>query len=214
MNKQLFLFFISIVISGRLWSQSNNISSFIPKDYDTLAVAKGDLNNDGVEDYILALNHQSEKKEGQNDDSIPPRLLIIVLRTAKGYIQAERSSNALLCKDCGGVFGDPFQGIEIKENVLNIYHYGGSAWRWSYTHKFRFQNNHWYLIGQTINSYWCVKHCDKLDDFAGTNNEDINFITGHYEVRKVSENCKLLINKKGKKKIQPLLALNKFSIEQ
>ena len=71
-----------------------------------------------------------------------------------------------------------------------------------------------FLIGKSSTSYWNVKHCDKLNDFAGTDNEDINYVTGDYHVKKISENCKLLANKKGKKKIQPLITLNKFSIEQ
>ena len=146
-------------------------------------------------------------------DSIPPRLLVILFGTEKGYFQSERSPSALLCKYCGGVFGDPFAGITIANNVLSIFHYGGSAWRWSIIDKFRFQNNGWFLIGETKNSYWDVKMCDKLDDFAGTEYEDINYVTGQYERKKISEDCKLLENKKGKRAIQPLTALFKFKID-
>lgn len=212
--KQGYVFFIIIIISNSLFSQVKNIYAFIPKDYDTLGVARGDLNNNKIEDCVLALYHKSEKDEGKDPDSIPARLLVILSGSNNGYIQAAKSSTALLCKHCGGIFGDPFEGIEIAKNVLKIYHYGGSAWRWSYTHKFRFRNNNWYLIGRTMNSYWNVKHCDKLNDFAGTENEDVNFVTGDYQIKKISQDCKLLVNKKGKKKIQPLVALNKFSIEQ
>lgn len=197
MDKHLYIFFIIFIISNSLYSQQKNIYSFVPTGYDTLGVAKGDLNNDKIDDYVLALYHKNEKKEDRSVDSFPPRLLIILFGAKNGYIQSVISSTALLCKGCGGIFGDPFAGIEIKNNVLQIDHYGN-----------------WYLIGQTMNSYWNVKHCDKLDDFAGTNNEDINFITGDYEIKKISENCKLLVNKKGKRKILPLVMLNKFSIEQ
>ena len=79
-------------------------------------------------------------------------------------------------------------------------------------HKFRYQKGDFYLIGQSILSYWDVKNCEKLNDFAGTDYEDINFLTGQYERKKISEDCKLLENKKGKKKVQPLVSLAKFEI--
>ena len=124
-----------------------------------------------------------------------------------------KSEKAILCKDCGGIFGDPFAGIEINKNVLSINHYGGSNWRWGYTHRFRYQENDFFLIGQTSNSYWSVENCDKLNDFAGTKYEDINFITGQYEKKEISEDCKLLENKKGKRKIEQLISLSNFEID-
>ena len=215
MNYLVCIFFLFSVSSA--CGQAANIQSFIPKDYDTLygGLVKGDLNKDGVDDAVLALYHKMEEQDAEkiDTDSIPPRLLIILFGTAKGYVQSATSSAVLLCKHCGGVFGDPFSGITIEKNVLTISHYGGSSWRWSIDDKFRFQNNEWYLIGETKYSYWDVEHCDTLDEFAGTDYEDINFVTGQYEIKKISEDCKLLENKKGKKPVQPLKSLTQFSIE-
>ena len=198
-------------------SQNKSFFSFIPKDYDTLlyGVAKGDLNKDGFEDVVLALYHKMETRpvDSVDIDSIPSRILMILFRSKDGYRKIDESSTALLCKYCGGVFGDPFAGIEIKKNVLNIYHYGGSNWKWSYTHKFRFQNGGFYLIGQISNSWWAVKPCDKLNDFAGLEYEDINFITGHFEKKSISKECKLLENKRSKRKVEPLISLTEFTIE-
>ena len=215
MQKFLLIFFLFFF--SKLFSQTENVSLFIPKNYDTLSggFAKGDLNKDGVSDIVLALNHKMEKEEIENidDDSIPSRLLIILLGSKNGYIESTESKTALLCKDCGGVFGDPFAGVSIEKNILIIYHYGGSNWRWSITDRFRFQNNNWYLIGETKSSYWDVKTCDKLNDFAGTEYDDENFVTGQFEIKKISEDCKLLENKKGKKTVQPLISLNNFNID-
>lgn len=189
-------------------AQKENYSSFIPKDYDTLydGFAKGDLNKDGIDDVVLALGHKAENNETKNiyEDSIPPRLLVVLFGTNNGFIKSDETSTAILCKNCGGIFGDPFAGVMIEKNMLVITHYGGSAWRWSITDKFRFQNNGLYLIRERKISYWNVKNCDKLNDFAGTDYEDVNFITGEFEIKKISENCKLLANKKGKKAISPL----------
>jgi hypothetical protein len=186
----------------------------MPKGYDTLGIARGDLNRDGIEDVVLVLYGEAEKENTDSlKDSLPPRLMLILLGDGAGYQQVAKSSTAIMCKDCGGVFGDPFQGIDIKNNVLIISHYGGSAWRWYYTHRFRFQNKQWCLIGRTSGSFWNVKQCEKWDDFAGTKYEDINFITGQYERKEISEDCKLIENKKGKEKIKPLLSLTKFTID-
>lgn len=217
MVRKLSILIFFLIANISLFAQQKNYLAFIPKDYDTLQVAKGDLNRDGIADVVLAVYPIWEKNKDITKeidiDSLPQRLLIVLFNTKKGYIQAALSQKAILCIECGGIFGDPFAGIEITKNVLFIQHYGGSAWRWSYTHKFRYQNKKFYLIGQTINSYWNVKNCDKLNDFAGTEYEDINFITGQYERKKISENCELLENKKGKRNTKSLISLSGFDID-
>ncbi len=169
--------FLFLLSSSVLFAQSKNIYSFIPDNYDTLSLTNGDLNKDGLEDVVFALFHKMEKEdiENVNVDSIPSRLLIVLFGSKSGYIKAVKSATALLCKYCGGVFGDPFNGVSIAKNVLTISHYGGSAWRWSFDHKFRLQKDDFYLIGQTHYSYWNVKMCDKLNEFAGTDFEDMIF---------------------------------------
>ena len=196
-------------------------AAFIPKGYDTLETARGDLNKDGKADIVLALQSDAERdysfemETAQNPDELPARILLVLLKQDKGYRLVAKSDEALLCKHCGGLYGDPFAGISIDKGILIVEHYGGSAWRWGYTHKFRWQKNGMYLIGQTSLSYWNVSLCEKLDEFAGTEYMDINFVTGQYEQKKVSaEGCKMLINKKGKKAVKPLKKLSQFSIEQ
>ena len=196
-----------------------DIKSFIPSEYDTLysGVARGDLNKDGIEDIVMVLGPKWEKQEDRGnkneDSSLPQRKLIILFGDKNGYRRAGIADNAILCKDCGGVFGDPFAGIDITNGLLNIYHYGGSSWRWSYTHKFRYQQNDFYLIGKTYQSIWIVKECEKLKAFAGTHFKDENFVTGAYEEKKISaEDCKLLVNKKGKQDVKPLISISKFEI--
>jgi len=202
-----------------LSSLSQDFRSFIPNDYDTLydGVARGDLNKDGIEDIVIVIGSKWEQDENwsekASDSNVAPRLLIILFGTDSGYVQIAKNDKAILCKDCGGIFGDPFAGIEINKNVLSINHYGGSNWRWGYTHKFRFQDKDFFLIGQIKYSFLAVENCEKLNDFAGTKYEDINFVTGQYEMKEISEDCKLLENKKGKRKIEQLISLSNFEID-
>jgi len=46
--------------------------------------------------------------------------------------------------------GDPFQKIDIIRNCIVIDHFGGSREKWNYTHRYRFQNDNFYLIGATV----------------------------------------------------------------
>jgi len=216
MRRILILLLLSSVY---LSSLSQDFRSFIPNDYDTLddGVARGDLNKDGKEDIVIVVGSKWEQDENwsekASDSNVAPRLLIILFGTDSGYVQIVKNDKAILCKDCGGIFGDPFAGIEINKNVLSINHYGGSNWRWGYTHKFRFQDKEFFLIGQTKYSFLAVENCEKLNDFAGTKYEDINFVTGQYEMKEISEDCKLLENKKGKRKIEQLISLSNFEID-
>lgn len=199
---------------------SLDLEKFVPPGYDTLATATGDLNKDGFKDVVMVLKSKLEEKsyDAIDVDTIPPRLLIVLSKSGNNkekdaYFVSAISDKAILCKSCGGVFGDPFEGIEITNGIIKLYHYGGSAWRWSNTDKFRFKEGKYYHIGSTRSSYWNVKRCDKLGDFAGTEFEDINYLTGQFEKKKISENCKLLMHKKGKQKILPLVDLQKFSLQ-
>ncbi len=190
-----------------------DIRSFIPTGYDTIETARGDLNRDGIEDAVLCLKSISE--ESFEMDNEPPRILIVLFKDKKGSYQlAGKSAEVIMCVHCGDIFGDPFEEVSIEKGALRVHHYGGSNWRWGYTHKFRYQQNDFFLIGETKWSYWSAMHCEKLDDFGGTEYMDINYLTGEYKEKKTSaDDCKLLVDKKGKRKIKPLERLSKFSLE-
>jgi hypothetical protein len=210
------LLIASVVLGQSMPVKTAAINAFIPSGFDTLQIATGDLNKDGKADLVLALKSKLEDAPDsvkEKLDSIPNRLLLVLLNTGDSYRSVVKAKYAILCKECGGVFGDPFSGIEIKNGLLVVEHYGGSAWRWSLTHKFRYQQNDFYLIGKTTYSFWDVKRCEKLDDYAGTDYKDENLVTGGYVEKKISEECKLLVNKKGKQKVQPLIKLSEFIIE-
>jgi len=68
-------------------------------------------------------------------------------------------------------FGDPFQGLAVQRGVVEIQHYGGSRDRWSFTHKYRFQNGQWELIGLEVGS------TDTLD-LEHYDDQDMNLSTG------------------------------------
>lgn len=207
MNRFFYIVLFLLCGAARAYAQERAVGAFIPAGYDTLTVARGDLNNDGKEDVAIVLYSTMENQDSINVDSIPPRLLIILFKTPNGYIEAAKSSTAILCKDC---LMNAFQGMEIENGILNIEHYGGVNLKWAATHHFQFLKNDFYLIGQNIWSFKINAYCNKLDEFKG-NTENINFITGEYHREKISENCKRT-KSSGKQAVKPLVPLSKFDI--
>lgn len=186
---------------------------FIPKSHWLLGdVVNGDLNKDGKQDIVLSLRDTLRERLGDE----PERLLIILFKEQDGYKVAGKSSNVLLCSTCGGIFGDPFAGVDIRSGVISIDHYGGSAWRWSNTDKFRFQKDGFYLIGTTSDWFWINGDCgeDAEIGHSGRNYEDINLITGDREVIKRTEDCKLIEHTKTKEKTKALIKLEDYRREE
>ena len=106
------------------------LQPFTIPNHEVLEVATADLNRDGRPDYLIALQPAGAEEEGELDER--PRPLLIVVRSADGTLElAARNDRAIFCRDCGGMMGDPFQGLDASPGRFTIRHYGGSAWRWS-----------------------------------------------------------------------------------
>jgi hypothetical protein len=139
---------------------SSSLTEFIPDNYSVLDTASGDLNLDAFPDMILILHKNGEDSTSNVIDHPEKRPLLILLgQPEQSYKLAARSDNAVYCIDCGGVMGDPYQNIVIKNGYFSIEHYGGSNWRWTRTITFKYSNadNYWFL------------HKDGGESFQATN---------------------------------------------
>ena len=188
-------------------------AAFVPAGYTELpdSRATGDLNQDGRSDVALVLAPKAESRADYDGETMPGRILVVLFATTQGYARAEQASRVLLSKDGGGMYGDPFAGLTIFRGVLSIDHYGGSSWRWSITSKFRYQQGGFYLIGETTNLSRTTGDCENLNGSPGGEYHDTNFVTGAYEVRKISEECRLLVDKKGRRQPGPLRRLTDYA---
>ena len=134
-----FLFSISIILftGGNLSGQPEGfarVSSFIPVGYSILDSASGNLNKDEYTDLVLILKFNNEDII---EDTARP--LLLLAGGQKGWYKLlAKNDSVVLCKDCGGAFGDPYQGITIKNGYFSIEHYGGSSWRWTRIITFKF----------------------------------------------------------------------------
>lgn len=131
---------VAALVLAAVVATTDDVDAFVEKNTTLLAVERGDLNRDGREDAVLVL---------EPEDPEQPRPLLILVRDANGALKlAKRSAKSVLCRTCGGVMGDPFQGVVVGKGRFTIEHYGGSSWRWtaSYTFAWSKRDRSWQLV--------------------------------------------------------------------
>ena len=127
MVKYLFLIISAIIISFSSSGQCQEFQSLIPAGFAILDSASGDINKDGSQDLVMILKNSEEEIIA---GAIRP--LLLLPGDGKGLYQlSERNDSVVLCMGCGGVFGDPYAGITIKNGFFSVEHFGGSSWRWT-----------------------------------------------------------------------------------
>lgn len=147
----------------------------IPDNYSVLDSVSGDLDKDSIAELVVVYNKGSENEI----DGVPRELIIYKLENNK-WTEWKKSDQSLYRSRDGGMMGDPFGGIEIKNGILLISQNGGSSWKWGFTDKYRFQDGEFYLIGYSSIS---GKLCEYWKDV------DFNLSTGKMIVKKEFEDC-------------------------
>lgn len=172
MSRAILLAVIFVFIAKSVCAQSVPI----PKNYTIIDTASGDLDKDGVKELVVAYD---TKPPGESFESMLRELIIYKIQSGKWSVW-KRSMQALLGSRDGGMSGDPFEYMEIKNGILMIGHFGGSSWKWGHTDKYRYQGGEFYLIGYSSNS---GKLCEEWM------NVDFNLSTGTMIVKKEYEKC-------------------------
>jgi hypothetical protein len=154
------------------------ISQFIPIGYSAIDTSSGNLNFDSLKDMILVLRKDGEDSTSDFANCKPEKrpLLILLGQPNNVYKVAYRNDNAVYSIDCGGVFGDPFTGITIKNGYFSIEHgiSGGEHWEHVITFKFDKLKSNWFLYkdhyihykfndDNSDNADALVKDVDKLE---------------------------------------------------
>ena len=126
------------LVSNNLFAKGGpkypNIKEFVPEGYRIFDTASGDFNDDGFKDYLVVL-----KSINENTNSNGERPLILLKGSAKNKFElVARNDSVVLCGNCGGVFGDPYQSVSIKKNLITIEHSIGGAWQWDRVVSFRY----------------------------------------------------------------------------
>jgi hypothetical protein len=126
----------------------NDVKPFVEKGRIPIALEKGDLNGDGRQDMVLVTSEvipeNAEWEEGDGERSV----LVLVRESNGGLRLAARNDLVVLCRNCGGVFGDPFAGVDVRGTRFTVNNYGGSNDRWSYSYTFNYsrRDKTWQLV--------------------------------------------------------------------
>ncbi len=158
----LFSFFCLLNCFGQtsvpLKETGKSLEEIIPPNWKLLDYEHGDLNKDGINDIVFAIQETDSSKmeshEGIGTSTIDlnTRILGIYFGTEAGiYEQKFLSDTFILLRD-SPTMDEPFEGFKISEKgVLEIsfrFWYSAGSWSTSYhKYKFRFEENKFVLIG-------------------------------------------------------------------
>jgi len=106
--------------------------------------ATGDLNKDSIAEKVLVVNTNELGEMGTK------RAVLVFKNNGKDWCLWHRATGPILPSEHGGMMGDPFESVTIESGTIVIKHFGGSRSKWYSTHRFRFQNGNWELIGATL----------------------------------------------------------------
>jgi|GEM_PF-6204680 len=158
-----------------LTNNRDKIKPHIPAGWETIKETEGDLNSDGLLDMVVVAEDRRSSQNKCMAENCTRILLVLFGNKSGGFDLSLRSERAVLLADEGGIFGDPFEGLSIKNGVLFVDFYGGSAWRWSKEYKFQYQKGGWYMIGKAIHDY------HNACPYQIFKSEDYNYLTGVME---------------------------------
>lgn len=113
-------------------------------------VINGDINGDGIDDRIVVLNVSIPF------DTWTRPVLLFTGNEDETYTLKAASMNLVGCSDCGGVSkGDPYDGIDIKDDTFTIYESGGSPgayWDGHTTFSYNKDKQYWFATEQESGS--------------------------------------------------------------
>lgn len=167
------LLFFLIILSTKVWgqdSQQQSLSRFVPNGYVLYEKVNGDLNKDGVEDWVLIIKGTDTSKiithehRGRLDRN--RRGIIILLNKNSHYeIAAENYECFSSENEDGGVYYAPELSFNINKGNLYIHYAHGRYGYWQYT--FRFQNSNFELIGyDQSNNYGPIINSETSINFS------------------------------------------------
>jgi hypothetical protein len=148
-------FALALLLPGAATAQNDavkvpdEIKAFVNKDMVPIACESGDLNADGRKDYVLVLSKIVPEGSIGDEAGDAPRPTIVLIRDVNNKLSiAAQNDKAAYCKNCGGVFGDPFAGLAVSGTRFTVSNYGGSNDRWAdeFTFAYSKRDSTWQLV--------------------------------------------------------------------
>lgn len=102
----------------------------LPEGVHLFDICEGDLDGDGKQDFAVVLEYEPGYEYFDTSEGIRP-IYVYTYAEGAGYQCRYEHHSIILADGTGGMLGDPYAGISIKEGTLRISDYGGSAFRWA-----------------------------------------------------------------------------------
>jgi len=164
-----------------LKTKASTIAELIPKEWNLLDTAIGDLNQDGFKDLVMVLQGTNKEYIQYRDDNYPMidtnrRILAIYFADSLGnYYKHFQDANFILLKD-DEFIEDPFFDLVITDKgVIKIeFNYWTSMGTWETSHeKFLFRYNKQRTKFELIGYYysWFMRNSFEGEDYS------VNFLT-------------------------------------
>lgn len=141
------------VIFPELPEQADVIQAFIPEGWSLRDSSSGLLDDDELLDYALVIQLDDTLLLSKIlvDDTLTeeyrPRILVILSLTSENkYLKSCQANQAILAENEGGMPGDPFQNLEIKNHELSFSFKGGTSVEWGLAYHFRYSEGGYYLF--------------------------------------------------------------------
>jgi hypothetical protein len=134
--------------------QRKAISNFLPEGYVIYEKISGDLNKDGLEDYIIIIKGPDKSKfiknENRGELDLNRRGLLVLFNHKDHLELAVKNYNCFSSEnEDGGVYYAPELSVSTKKGNLYIHYSHGRYGYWKYT--FRFKYSDFELIGYDAN---------------------------------------------------------------
>ncbi|MEO6922146.1 MAG: hypothetical protein ABI171_24350 [Collimonas sp.] len=148
---------------ARAESLPNNILKQIPVGYSVLSFKGGELNDDKLEDFLVALHKADEKAIADKTGKAPRRPLLLFVQNADGgYTLAGRNDHVIFAIDEGGQC-DPFEdgedGLAIRNHYFTVQNGVACGSHWTDYITFRYEPKmHDWIFYKRISENWVMNN--------------------------------------------------------
>ncbi|MCC7453308.1 MAG: hypothetical protein IT222_04010 [Crocinitomix sp.] len=146
----------------------------IPETYTILNEALGDLDGDGIVEKVVVFDTDRLTAAGTE------REMRIYVELDGIWSLWHTSVGPVMSSQDNKVGGDPFEKVEISNQKIMVYHHGGEADRWSYTHEYHLRDNEWKLANALLVNF---KSCDYRENYT----YDLVQLSGYHS--RIKEEC-------------------------
>ena len=109
-----------------------------PEGWKILDKAKGSYGDEGYRYLFVIYQSKKPKYDPEMEWEQRERKLTVIKEYRDGnYEVVAENENAVLREEEGGVWGDPYESIKVKNGKFILTFYGGSGWRWWECYTFR-----------------------------------------------------------------------------